>query len=106
MLSRPASRALSRPHALRNSSSLLLRAPLIPRRRRGAEFLRACSSQPSSSAEPDGVVDGHALRMVALQASLPFVGFGFRPAKRACADRRGGDGPFSFAKGPLHARSG
>ena len=77
MLSRPASRALSRPHALRNSSSLLLRAPLIPRRRRGAEFLRACSSQPSSSAEPDGVVDGHALRMVALQASIPFVGFGF-----------------------------
>ena len=77
MLSRPASRALSRPHALRNSSSLSLRALPITRRRRGAEFLRACSSQPSSSAEPDGVVDGHALRMVALQASIPFVGFGF-----------------------------
>ena len=78
MLSRPASRALSRPHALRNSSSILLRVPSSnPTRRPGAEFLRACSSQPSSSAEPDGVIDSRALRMVALQASIPFVGFGF-----------------------------
>ena len=44
--------------------------------------------------EPNASLRGH-----------PFVGFGFRPAKRACADRRGGEGPFSFAKGPLHALS-
>ena len=44
--------------------------------------------------EPNASLRGH-----------PFVGFRFRPAKRACADRRGGEGPFSFAKGPLHALS-